>query len=325
MSLRILYAGSPEPSAAVLEHLLSIQNEVGFELVGVLTNPPSAQKRHKTLIPTAVATVAEKNGIKVFTPIHLDSECRAQISEVKADLLVCFDYGHIFGPKFLAMFPLGGINLHPSLLPKYRGCTPVPAAILAGDKETGISLQTLALKTDEGDLLAQEKIQLSGKETTESMMACDGIVVTKGKNMLEKAITEIVATKNDNGYSLPHLTPQKGEASYTPFISRDDGKIDWNKSAVEIERMIRAYTPWPNCHTVSNNVVLKILEAHVIEASDESAEVGTVLSFDKADGIHIKTGNGVLSVTKLQWQAKNAVDYKSFMNGARSFIGSVLG
>ena len=148
--MKILYAGSPEPSRKTLEILFEKQAEYAFEIAGVLSNPPSAKGRHKELTPTPVAEFALEHNIPCFTPEHLDSQSREEVAALNADLLVCFAYGHIFGPKFLGLFPLGGINLHPSLLPKYRGCTPVPAAILNGDSETGVSIQTLSLKMDEG-------------------------------------------------------------------------------------------------------------------------------------------------------------------------------
>ena len=176
--LKVLYAGSPEASAKTLALLLneSLNEKSNYKIVGVLTNPPSAQGRHKELVPTDVAKCAlawneaHNENISIFTPEHLDSACREEIAKVSPDIFVCFAYGHIFGPKFLSSFKLGGINLHPSLLPKYRGCTPVNAAILNCDKETGFSIQKIVLATDEGDILEQKKITLTGTETAESLL-----------------------------------------------------------------------------------------------------------------------------------------------------------
>lgn len=325
--LKVFYAGSPEPSAAVLRSL--VENAEGFEVVGVLTNPPSAKKRSKELTATAVADVASSLGIPVFTPEHLDSAFRAQIEGLNADIFVCFDYGHIFGPKFLSMFALGGINLHPSLLPKYRGCTPVPAAILSGDEKTGVSLQKISLEIDSGDILDCREISLSGTETTESLMASDGVVVKNGIEMISSLLEKIASGGNDGAFTLPEGKKQEGEASYTPFIEKSDGKIDWNRPACEIDRQIRAYTPWPTCFTENGGNVLKILEAHVFSGDvsslgdTNSAANGTVIALLKNDGIIIKCASGFLSATVLQWQAKKAADYKAFANGARGFVGSV--
>ena len=126
--MKIIYAGSPDAAKITLEALYENQKEFGFEIAGVLSNPPTAKGRHKTPTPTPVAAYALEKGLPVFTPEHLDSAAREQIAPLGADILVCFAYGHIFGPKFLALFPMGGVNLHPSFLPKYRGCTPVPGS-----------------------------------------------------------------------------------------------------------------------------------------------------------------------------------------------------
>lgn len=316
--MKILYAGSPEASRKTLEILYSKQIEFGFEIAGVLSNPPSAKGRHKELTPTPVAQFAMDNNIPVFTPAHLDSEARAEIEKINADLLVCFAYGHIFGPKFLSIFSFGGINLHPSLLPKYRGCTPVPAAILNGDKETGVTIQTLSLAMDEGEILAQKIVTLNGSETGESLL-------NDSAELGAELILDVIMNCVKNG-KIPEGKVQCGEPSYTKIITKDDGKIDWNCSAFEIEAKIRAYYPDPGCWTVDNGETIKILCAKVI--SDDSIYIdepcGKVLLYSKSEGIFIKTGNGVLCVQKLQKQGKNPMNYKDFMNGARNFVGTIL-
>ena len=320
--LKIIYAGSPLASSIVLKGLIASQSECGFEIAGVLTNPPSTRGRHSDLIPTEVATVARENNIQVFEFEHLLAPEREAVSPLGADLLVSFDYGRIFGPKFLALFPLGGINLHPSALPKYRGCTPVPAALLNGDKTLGITVQKLALQTDEGDILAQSEIKLDGSETTLSLMDGDGStskVTDAGLKLLKKVLKE--AANSDS-----ELIGKKhsGETSYTPFLKKEDGIIDWNKSAAEIDRKIRAYTPYPLCFTSFNGVKVTILKANLSD-SKTSEKPGTVLPYQKSVGIEIACGDGsVLVVKELQQEKKKAMDYKSFLNGARNFVGSIL-
>ncbi|MDE6705540.1 MAG: methionyl-tRNA formyltransferase [Treponemataceae bacterium] len=330
--LRILYAGSPLASGIVLKNLAERGKKNGYEISAVLTNPPSSRGRHKELIPTEVARTAQSLGIPVFAFDHLTSEARAVLSPLGCDLLVCFDFGRIFGEKFLSMFPLGGINLHPSALPKYRGCTPVPAAILNGDRELGISVQKLALKTDEGDILARTTVALDGTETTKSLMDGDGsrsVVIDEGTALLDGVLRSIVAAAdnpcNERPFVMPQGTPQSGEASYTGFFKKEDGRIDWHQSAECIERKIRAYTPFPLCFTVRDGTNLLILTARV-GAEKTDAPAGTVLPYRKSVGVEIACGGGsVLVVTELQWQAKKAMDYASFMNGARGIVGSVLG
>lgn len=315
--MKILYAGSPDAACNTLKVLFENQKSCGFEIVGVLSNPPSAKGRHHDLIPTPVAAFAQKKGLPVFTPEHLDSACRDLISPLKADLLVCFAYGHIFGPKFLAMFPMGGINLHPSLLPKYRGCTPVNAAILNGDKETAVTIQTLGLKMDEGDILAQQIINLDGSETGQSLLENSANI---GADLICQLLKEASAAGK-----LPQGRPQEGQASYTGIITKEDGRINWSEPASVIEAKIRAYYPEPGCWCMENGLPLRILKAKVVSGENKTEDKpGQVLAFNKAQGIEIKTGQGSLFVLELQRQGKKSLNYKDFMNGARDFVGTVL-
>ena len=316
--MKILYAGSPEAAALTLKILIERQKECGFEIVGVLSNPPSGKGRHKTPTPTPVAALAEEYNLPVYTPEHLDSQAREQIAPLEADLLVVFAYGHIFGPKFMALFPMGGINLHPSLLPKYRGCTPVPAAILNRDEKTAATIQYVSEKMDEGNILAQQIINLDGTETGESLLL-------KSAEIGAELFCNLLSKNH-----LPEGKVQSGEASYTKIITKEDGKINWNEDAATIEAKIRAYYPDPACWCLEKGQPLKILSADFIPQSDDRASgyviepAGQVLQFVKSEGIYIKTGDGLLCVKELQRQGKKAMGYKDFMNGAKDFIGTVL-
>lgn len=322
VTMKILFAGSPQAAADTLNILLQNQAECGFEVAGVLSNPPTAKGRHKELTPTPVAELALSKNIPVFTPEHLDSAAREQIAPLGADLLVSFAYGHIFGPKFLAMFSMGGINLHPSLLPKYRGCTPVPAAILNRDTQTAVTIQTLALKMDEGNILLQQKIALDGTETGESLLNQSAKI---GAELICSLLKDASKTK-----TLPNGTEQTGTPSYTGIITKNDGKINWKESAETIEAKIRAYYPEPGCWCIENELPLRILKADFAGKDDErtakyqAEPEGKVLEFVKNEGIYVKTADGILIVKELQRQGKKAMNYKDFMNGARDFIGSVL-
>lgn len=321
--LKVLYAGSPEASAKTLKLLKEKENLFDYKIVGVLTNPPTAKGRHKALVPTFVAQVAQELGIPVFSPEHLDSAAREEVLKLGADILVSFAYGHIFGPKFLGLFKFGGINLHPSALPKYRGCAPINAAILNGDRETAFSVQKLDLKMDEGNLLAQEIVSLDGTETAGSLL---DMAATRGAEL----ICGILCDVSKNG-ALAEGIPQSGEASYTTFIKKEDAKIDWNESAEKIDCKVRAYNPEPVAWTTENSLPLKIISGLPLKGEEEknvsieeNSLPGTVLCVLKNKGIVIKCGTGFFAVTKLQRQGKNAMDYKSFLNGAKDFIGKKL-
>ena len=319
--MRILFAGSPAIAAPSLKAVsgLELQGK-GIVLAGVLTNPDRPRK-HGGAQPADVSVMASKldeirkqHGllpIPQIKPEKLGEQARVEAAALGADLLVSFAYGRIFGPRFLALFPLGGINIHPSLLPKYRGASPIQSAILAREKETGICIQKLALEMDSGDILASRRIKLSGRETALSLSET---VSTSAAQLLEELLSE---------YDSVSASPQKGEAVYCREIKKEDGSIDWNKSAEDIDAQIRAFTPWPLSFTRRGNDTLIILEAEPLEGGNNEAP-GTVLGVDKNHGILIQSGSGILAVSRLQWQARKPLDWKSFCNGERGLIGSKL-
>lgn len=316
--IKILFAGSPEPARDTLRILFEKQSECGFKIAGVLTNPPAAKGRHKNPVPTPVAAFASEKNIPVFTPEHLDAACRAAVHPIGADVLVSFAYGHIFGPKFLAMFPLGTMNLHPSLLPKYRGCSPVPAVILGREARTAVTIQKIALGIDEGDILAQTIVELDGTETAGSLLDCSARI---GAELICSLLQRLSL-----GETL-EARAQEGEPSYTGTISKEDGKIDFSEDGLKIEAKIRAYFPEPGCWCLENGLSLRILSAFFISDDDSRArsynheEAGKILAFVKSEGIYIKVRGGILCATVLQRQGKKEMAYKDFMNGARDFIG----
>jgi len=320
--MRVLFAGSPSIAVPSLE-MLSLME--GIELAGVLTNPDTPKGRKGTPLPTDVGQAAamisakyEEQGaaLPIFKPQKLDSDAREQIGVAKPDLLVSFAYGRLFGPKFLALFPLGGLNIHPSLLPKYRGPSPIQAAILNRDPVTGITVQTLEREMDSGDILSQEQLPLTGTETAASLSET---IAVKAAQMLPGVLKGIAA-------SAARPQPQNhSEASYCSLLTKADGLIDWNKSAAEIEAKIRAFDPWPLCWTIHKGRELLILKAAVYKNGNIRGEPAVVLGIDKQQGILIQTGEGILAVTELQYQAKKPLGWRDFFNGARGFVNSKLG
>ena len=343
--MRILFAASPAIAVPCLNALAEMELAgKGIVLAGVLTNPDSSRGRTRgALEPTEISAAAsaldearkEKGlaSIVQLKPEKLDETARKEVAALAPDLLVSFAYGRIFGPRFLALFPKSGINIHPSLLPKYRGASPIPAAILGMEKETGINIQKLALEMDSGNILAEERFPLSGRETTTSLSAD----VSKKAALLLCSLLENYDAAAQKG------RPQEGEIVYCRELKKEDGLINWSKSAAQIDAQIRAYTPWPLSFSYSGADKLFILEAQALNQHDEAAmpsatpsakslvtpagvssgTPGTVLGTG-SKGILIQTGDGILAVSRLQWQAKKALDWKAFCNGARGFIGSNL-
>jgi methionyl-tRNA formyltransferase len=329
--LRLLFAGSPELAAPVLEALAAPAAD--WELAGVLTNPDTPKGRSGAAEPTPVGAAAERLNAAaraagrpetaVLKPAKLDAAAREAVAALAPDLLVTVAYGRIFGPKFLALFPRGGINLHPSLLPRWRGATPIPAAILAGDRETGLSVQRLALAMDSGDILAQERWALDGRETTASLGAR---AAERGAVLVPAVVAAIAA-----GREKPVPQDEAG-ATFCSLIGKDDGLVDWRLDARAIDARVRAYTPWPQAFTESGGKVLYLAETAVYAGpamggagAAGAAPPGTVLGIDKAAGILVQTGEGTLALGRLQFAGKKALDWRAFLNGARSFIGSRLG
>ncbi|MDR2069751.1 MAG: methionyl-tRNA formyltransferase [Spirochaetaceae bacterium] len=328
--MRILYAGSPAIAVPTLRTLAdpALARE-GLELVGILTNPDKPRGRRGETEPTEVGKAAPAlfpvgrgGGGPAVSPVLLKSEkldapLREQIARLQPDLLISFAYGRIFGPRFLALFPLGGINIHPSLLPKYRGAAPIPQAILNRERETGITIQKLAAEMDAGDILLQEAFPLTGRETTGELSKYAGI---KGAALLRSLLPGLVR-------GLPAGKPQNhGEATYCGLIKKEDGRIDWTLSAAVIDARIRAYTPWPLSLTSHGGRELYILQGRPYGGPrrEPALPPGTVLGIDKQAGILIQTGDGIFAAESLQYAAKKALDWRTFINGARDFIGSQL-
>lgn len=320
--LKVLYAGSPDVAAKPLQDIVLSKKHC---VVGVLTNPPSPQGRKKELVPTAVAQMTQKLNaendakIKLFEPEKI-KDVADQIKELKPDILVCFAYGKIFSEFFLQFFPQGGINLHPSLLPLYRGCAPVPAAILNCDKETGITIQRIAKEMDSGNILLQKKILLNGTETAESLL---NEVSEVGGDLFLQVLDKI------DSNSVEEIEQDSSKATYFGMLKKEDGLINWADNVVSISAKIRAFYPWPGAFTNVGENQLIIHNVAVYKGNFDNnsvvPEVGAVIGIDKKEGILIQTGNGILAVKKLQWKTKKAMEWKDFINGSRNFVGSICG
>jgi len=318
--MRVLFAGSPAIAVPALEATAALSNGEGMVLAGLLTNPDSPRGRSGKPEPTDCAHAAAQWSVPILKPEKLDRIAREQVAALKPDLLVSFAYGKIFGPQFLALFPMGGINIHPSLLPAYRGPTPIPAAIINRETETGITIQRLAAEMDTGDILVQETVQLHGRETTASL----------SETMAKKAAALLPATLRGIAAGTVQARPQDHRAAtYCSLTAKEDGLIDWSRSAAEIDARIRAFDPWPLSWTIHGEQVLFILkampQAQPVEGNGSANLPGKVLGKDKNKGILIQTGDGILAVSELQYRTKKALEWNAFLNGTRNFMDTRLG
>ena len=311
--MRILFAGSPD---FAVPSLVAVQKV--FPVTAVLTNPDRPGGRGKQPVATAVKRKALALDLPVLQPQSLDAQFLEQLRTYNPELLVVVAFGRIFSREFLEFFPRGGVNLHASLLPKYRGPSPVTAAILSGENQTGVTVQKVAPKMDVGDILGARTLPLTGAETTGSLSA---VLADLGAELLPEILVEL-----EQGKARP-VAQDEAHVSYCRLVRKEDGQIDWSAEAGMIQRMIRAYDPWPRAFTTWEGQRLNLLAGGVYpERIDTGSKPqGLVLDVDNRYGILVKTGGGVLYVHRLQLQAKKPLDWRSFLNGQKDFIGSQLG
>lgn len=307
--MKIVFAASDYIALPLLE-ALSEKKLIAL----VLTSPDAPGKRGKTLLPSPIKKRALELGLDVYTPSTLKRAEREEVASYGADTLLSFCYGKIFGPKLLSIFE-HTMNVHPSALPLYRGCSPIYYTIKDRLRDCSISLQEIALGVDEGRLYETFSFPLNGDETEES---------------LSKMISEYVpALVLRNLQRMESFTPyeQKGDASYTSFVKKEDGAIDFTKSAAEIHALIRASYPWPKAYAILNDEKLYITGVYgsafdQFEATDEAP--GTVIALDKSKGLKVATGSGILYITRILPPAKKEMDAKAYANGQKNLIGSIL-
>ena len=312
--MRILFAGTPAIAVPSLE-ALARTHDVRAVLTGV--DQPSGRGRRPE--PTPVKESAAELGLPVIEAARIDAGVLEKVRALSAEVLVVVAFGKIFRKSFLEIFPRGGINLHPSLLPRHRGPSPMTAAILAGDTETGVSIQRLALKFDSGDVLTQKRIPLRGDETTGSLT---DELAPLGAQMLEWVLSRMQA---DDIRGVPQ---HEDEATYCHLVKKEEGRIAWTEEAALIERKVRAYDPWPRASTSWDGRSLLILKSKLHTDTlppNHRALPGTVVGSSPTEGILVMTGKGILAIQRLQLEFKNPTDWRPFLNGHPAMIGSRLG
>lgn len=310
--MRILFAGTPDIAVPTLKALAE-----NFEIGLVLTNPDKRQGRSKKLVPSPVKQAAEDLNLPIMQPERLRGEVLKEVAAYECDVLLCFAYGKIFGPKFLSMFKNGVYNIHPSALPQFRGSSPIQYAILKGLDKTAITIQKLSLQVDAGDICSVLDVPLDKTENTETL--------TEKISEMSADFAVDTFKKLEKGEIIPY--PQKGEVSITSMFSKEDSIIDWSKSAWEIHCQIRALYPWPKACTTYKETTLFITDVapYEYEEKDPSIEEGTVVEKRKKQGLVIACKDSYLIVKKLQLAGKKELDFLSFVNGNSEIIGSKLG
>lgn len=307
--LRIVFAGTPDFSVPPLQALLAS----GHQVVAVYTQPDRPSGRGRKLLPGPVKSQALEAGVPVHQPPSLkDAEEVEILRDLRPDLMVVVAYGLLLPESVLEIPRLGCVNIHASLLPHWRGAAPIQRAIQAGDTESGVSIMRMEKGLDTGPVYLSKRIALAVDETGGSLH--DRLSVLGAAGLME-------ALPGIADGSLQPVPQNDAEATYAAKLEKKEAQIDWKRSAVQIERQVRAFNPWPVAFTPYENANLRIWNAHAIEGM--TAEPGTVMSATR-DGVDASTGEGLLRITRMQMPGKRAMDVQDFVN-AHNIQGILLG
>ncbi len=308
-SLRIVFAGTPDFAARHLQALIDSEHQV----VAVYSQPDRPAGRGKKLKASEVKQLALAHDIPVLQPESLKSDEEQQtLAQLNADIMVVVAYGLLLPKAILETPRLGCLNVHGSILPRWRGAAPIQRAIWAGDKESGVTIMQMDVGLDTGDMLTIARCPIANDETSASLY---DKLAELGPQALLETLAEL-----ENIQAEPQ---DDGQANYAKKLSKEEAEIDWHMDAAQIERNIRAFNPWPVCYTEMAGNQVKIWQAEVVSLTGQP---GTVLDADKT-GITVATGEGALRITQLQPQGKKPMSAQDFLNGRADWVtpGSTLG
>lgn len=309
--MKVLFMGTPDFAVGALEAIVN----AGHEVTCVVTQPDKPKGRGKEMQFSPVKECAIKYDIPVFQPIKIkEKEAVEELRKYEADIFVVAAFGQILSKEILDMPKFGCINIHASLLPKYRGAAPIQWAVIDGEEKSGVTIMQMNEGLDTGDMLLKKEVVLDKKETGESLF--DKLMEVGAKAVVE-ALPLIEAGALQG-------VPQKDEDStYAKMLNKALGKIDFNKSAVEIERLVRGLNSWPSAYTYYKGKQLKIWEADVCP-KDMSENVGEIVEVTK-DSIFVQTGDGVLEIKEVQLEGKKRMNVHDFLLGNQIVTGELLG
>ena len=301
--MRIVFAGTPLFACSSLTALL----EAGHEIVGVYTQPDRLAGRGQKKTMSPVKALALQQGFSVFQPIRFDDAAQQQLSDLSPELLIVVAYGLILPKAVLTIPCLGCVNVHASLLPRWRGASPIASAILAGDTTTGISIMQMDEGLDTGDLLYQ--IDCSIHQTETSGILHDRLALLGAE--------ALITTLNQWETLVPVKQPEIG-ACYAKKLSKTQARLDWKQSAEQLFNMVRAYNPWPMASTTINNQVIRIWKAHVITATQQALP-GVIIAITKS-GIDVACGVGYLRLVLIQLPGGKPLPVADLLNAPRDWM-----
>ncbi|MFJ4376001.1 methionyl-tRNA formyltransferase [Pseudomonas japonica] len=309
--MRIVFAGTPEFAAEHLKALLASQHEI----IAVYTQPDRPAGRGQKLMPSPVKQLAVDNGIPVLQPPTLrNPEAQAELAALQPDLMVVVAYGLILPQVVLDIPKHGCINSHASLLPRWRGAAPIQRAVQAGDAESGVTVMRMEAGLDTGPMLLKVSTPITAEDT-------GGSLHDRLAELGPPAVLQAIAGL-DAG-TLPGEVQDDALATYAHKLNKDEARLDWSRPAVELERLVRAFNPWPICHSSLGGEALKVLAATV---ADGKGAPGEIVSASK-DGLVVACGAGALCLTRLQLPGGKALNFSDLFNSRREKFtpGTVLG
>jgi methionyl-tRNA formyltransferase len=309
--LRLVFMGSPQFAVPPLERLLASK----YQVAAVYTQPDRPAGRGRGLVSSPVKQAAQARGLTVVQPASLKAAgVVEQLKGFEPDAIVVAAFGQILPEPVLALPRLGCLNIHPSLLPRFRGASPVASTILAGDDFSGVSIMVMDEGLDTGPVLARAQIPILDRDTT-------GSLTEKLSRLGAQLLGEVLA-----GWSRGERTPRpqdESKVTYCSPIAKEEGEIDWRRPAIDIWRRVRAFNPWPGCYTRWWGKTLKIIEV-VPLGGERTAGVGRVVALDSKAGFGVGTGDGILAIARVQMEGKKAMSADEFLRGQRGLLGAVL-
>lgn len=309
--MRVIFMGTPDFAVETLRKLIEVH-----EVVGVFTQPDKPKGRGKKLTPPPVKEVAEGYSIPVFQPVKVrEPEWVEKIHSLNPDVIVVVAYGQILSQSILDIPRYGCINVHASLLPKYRGAAPINWAIVHGETESGVTTMQMDAGLDTGDMLLKESVEITGDMTAQllhdRLSAVGAGLLIETLRLAEKNALEPEKQNND-------------QSSYAPMMSKKVSLIDWTESARQISNKVRGFNPWPVAYTTYMDQTLKIYKSHFRDGNGSGKDPGTVVEIAK-DSFSVATGEGVLVVEEIQWGSGKRMPVAAFLLGHKLEKGQQLG
>ena len=309
--MKVIFMGTPDFAVGILEEILA----AGHEVTLVVTQPDKPKGRGKAMQYPPVKESALAHGLSVYQPKRIrEPECIAHLAEYPADIIIVAAFGQILPKEILDMPPYGCVNVHASLLPKYRGAAPIQWAVLNGDQVSGVTTMRMDVGLDTGDMIDKTEVVLAPDETGGSLF---DKLAEAGAKLCVKTMEQIKAG------TAVYTKQEEAQATHVGMISKQMGKIDWEAPAEQTERLIRGMNPWPSAYTKLNGKTLKLWKASVLP-EDQAGQAGSVIKADKT-GFFVQTGTGILAIEELQLEGKKRMSYADFLRGYPVETGTRLG